>query len=93
MNGCKHMPLLTNIYLLDMQVGTLHCADLHVNTVMKEISKCIHWRIDAEEEEIQKLRQETAEAMLVENELFMALEQAMMDLSIVSGTSLSKEPY
>ena len=84
--GCKHLPLITNIKLEDnCLMGVLHCLDLHINHVFKEMAIWVHWRIEPEEEEIKAKRQELAEAMLIKQERSMEVEEFKMDVAITAA--------
>ena len=66
-------------------MGVLHCVYLHINHVFKETAIWVHWRIEPEEEEIKAKRQELAEAMLIEQERSMEVEEFKMDVAITAA--------
>ena len=66
--GCKELPLLTWQKPERTLVGVLHCVDLLGNTVMKNMSSWIHWRIEAVPQEITDCQQALAAAMLAQEE-------------------------
>ena len=73
---------MTNIALRNVFVRALHCADLHVNFLVKRVFLWIRWRIETAPQELELARNALVKAMIDEVEA--KVEVAELEALIVS---------